>query len=68
MAHEFPHWRLVYYYFAKWQKEGVWEKLNAALRDRVRIKAGKKAPAGGGDHHGTTTAAAASKKPRSLKS
>jgi putative transposase len=42
MPHEFPHWRLVYYYFAKWQKEGVWEKLNAALRDRVRTKAGKK--------------------------
>lgn len=42
MPHEFPHWRLCYYYFAKWQKEGVWEKLNAALRDRVRNKAGKK--------------------------
>lgn len=40
MPHEFPHWRLV----AKWQNEGVWEKLNAALRDRVRTKAEKKAP------------------------
>jgi putative transposase len=44
LPHEFPHWRLVYYYFAKWQKEGVWEKLNAALRDRVRVQAGKKKP------------------------
>jgi transposase len=44
LPHEFPHWRLVYYYFAKWQKEGVWERLNAALRDRVRGKAGKKKP------------------------
>lgn len=44
MPKEFPHWRLVYYYFAKWQALGVWQKLNDALRDRVRLKAGKKAP------------------------
>jgi transposase len=44
MPREFPHWRLVYYYFAKWQAQGVWQKLNDALRDRVRLKAGKKKP------------------------
>lgn len=44
MPKEFPHWRLVYYYFAKWQALGVWPRLNDALRDRVRMKAGKKKP------------------------
>lgn len=44
MPKEFPHWRLVYYYFAKWQSLGVWQRLNDALRDRVRVKAGKKKP------------------------
>ena len=44
MPKEFPHWRLVYYYFAKWQALGVWRKLNDALRDRVRLKVGKKKP------------------------
>ena len=39
MPREFPHWRLV----AKWQNEGVWEKLNAALRDRVRTTVGIRA-------------------------
>lgn len=44
LPHEFPHWRLVYYYFAKWQREGVWQQINDALRDRVRVKHGKKKP------------------------
>lgn len=44
MPKEFPHWRLVYYYFAKWQAMGVWQQLNDTLRDRVRLKAGKKKP------------------------
>ncbi len=44
MPKEFPHGRLVYYYFAKWQALGVWAQLNDALRDRVRLKAGKKSP------------------------
>ena len=40
MPKEFPHWRLVYYYFAKWQALGLWQKLNDTLRERVRITAG----------------------------
>lgn len=42
MPREFPHWRLCYYYFVKWHEEGVWERINAALVARVRIKSGKK--------------------------
>jgi Putative transposase of IS4/5 family (DUF4096) len=43
MPKEFPH-RLVYYYFAKWQAHGVWQKLDDRLRERVRLQAGKKKP------------------------
>lgn len=48
LPHDFPHGRLVYYYFAKWQQQGVWEQINAALRDRVRVAYGKKSPHGCG--------------------
>ena len=44
MPKDFPHWRLVYYYFAKWHKMGVWQRMNDALRDQVRVKSGKKKP------------------------
>ena len=44
LPHDFPHWRLCYYYFAKWQADGVWQRLNDALRDRVRLNVSKKKP------------------------
>src|SRR5262252_7604220 len=44
LPHDFPHWRLVYYYFAKWQALGVWQRLNDTLRDRLRAASGKKKP------------------------
>jgi len=44
LPHDFPHWRLVYYYFAKWQALGVWERLNTRLRDKVRLASAKKKP------------------------
>lgn len=44
LPHEFPPYRIVFYYFAKWQQEGVWERINHALRDRVRVASGKKKP------------------------
>jgi putative transposase len=45
LPHDFPPYRIVYYYFAKWQQEGVWERINHALRDRVRgCQRKKKAP------------------------
>jgi putative transposase len=33
---EFGPWETVYYYFAKWRKDGTWQALNDALRERVR--------------------------------
>ena len=44
LPHDFPHWRLVYYYFAQWQQAGVWQRLNDTLRDRLRAASGKKKP------------------------
>ncbi len=34
---EFGPWETVYYYFAKWRDDGTWQKLNTALRERVRV-------------------------------
>ena len=42
LPHDLPPWRLVYYYFEKWQGEGIWERINDALREKVRVKSGKK--------------------------
>lgn len=38
---EFPHWKTVNDYFSKWRKEGTWQRLNDALRQKVRIQAGR---------------------------
>src|SRR5918993_2787484 len=38
LPREFPPWRAVYYWFRKWRIEGTFERLNAALRKRLRIK------------------------------
>ena len=44
LPHDLPPWKLVWHYFAHWKKLGVWPQLNDALRDAVRLKAGKKKP------------------------
>ena len=44
LPHEFPHWRLCHYYFARWQASGVWEQLNRALVGKTRVQSGKKKP------------------------
>ena len=41
---DLPPWKLVWHYFAHWKKQGVWAQLNDALRDAVRLQAGKKKP------------------------
>lgn len=38
---DFPPSSTVYSYYRKWQKQGIWEQLNHALRDKVRQKVGK---------------------------
>src|SRR4028119_1147670 len=41
MPHEYPPWQTLYRYFRAWQTTGVWEKINAVLRERLRRASGK---------------------------
>ena len=37
----FPCWKTVFHYFRQWRLSGLWETINAALRERVREKMGR---------------------------
>lgn len=39
LPHNFPAWQTVYGYFRRWRDSGVWEQLNDALRESVRVAA-----------------------------
>jgi len=39
---DLPPWKTVYHYFRLWRTNGTWERLNHLLRERVRLKSGKK--------------------------
>ena len=41
LPQEFPKWQTVYWYFARWIDDGTWERLNDALRRRVRVQQGR---------------------------
>src|SRR4028118_2430940 len=41
LPRDFPPWRTVYYWFRKWRIEGTFERLNAALRERLRKRSGR---------------------------
>ncbi len=47
LPHEFPPWQTVYHYFRLWRRDGTWERINAALRERVRVRAGREAQPSG---------------------
>jgi putative transposase len=40
---DFPPWSTVYGYLRRWRIAGVWERLTAAWRERVRTRAGRPA-------------------------
>ena len=44
LPHDLPPWRIVYYYFMVWRRDGVWPKMHDTLRDLVRLRSGKKKP------------------------
>src|SRR3954465_5218159 len=39
----FPPWKTVFHYFRRWRLSGLWEAINAALRERVREGMGRTA-------------------------
>jgi putative transposase len=41
LPREFPPWKTVYHYFRAWRLDGTWERLNATLRERERIRQGR---------------------------
>ncbi len=41
LPHEFPAWPTVHDYCRNWRLDGTWERLNARLRERVRVAAGR---------------------------
>ena len=43
LPHDFPKWQTVYAYYRQWNKSGVWERINDALRRQVRAAEGKEA-------------------------
>ncbi len=44
MPNDLPSWKTCYHYFGICAKQGIWEKIHNELRDRARLKAGKKSP------------------------
>jgi putative transposase len=38
LPHDFPRWPTVYHYFRKWRIEGTWERINQAIRERLRVR------------------------------
>ncbi|MGW0316062.1 IS5 family transposase [Streptomyces flavidovirens] len=41
LPHDYPHWNTVYGYFGRWERDGIFEQLNALLRRRVRENEGR---------------------------
>jgi putative transposase len=41
LPHDFPLWQTVHHYFRIWRLDGVWERLNTALRERLRVRLGR---------------------------
>jgi transposase len=42
LPHDLPPWQTVYHYFRLWRLDGTWEAINAALREQVRMRAGRR--------------------------
>jgi putative transposase len=38
---DFPPWETVYWWFGRWRMDGAFERLNAALRERLRSRLGR---------------------------
>ncbi len=41
LPHDFPRWPTVYHYFRAWRINGTWERINQAIRERLRIRLGR---------------------------
>ena len=41
LPRDFPPWETVYWWFGRWRSDGTFERLNAALRELLRVKGGR---------------------------
>ncbi len=41
LPHDFPHYGTVDKYFRKWQRQGIWQKIQQHLRYQLRQKLGR---------------------------
>lgn len=41
LPHDFPKWNIVYHYFQRFRREGVWQAIHDLLRDELRVRAGR---------------------------
>ena len=48
LPHDFPPYRVVFYYFSLWRKTSVWEKIHDALYAQLRTEMGREAQASAG--------------------
>lgn len=47
MPNDLPPWKTVYYYFRKFQRLGIWQEINDALREKIRQRSGRKSSPSG---------------------
>jgi transposase len=43
LPHDLPPWSTVYDYFRQWRLDGTWERINTALREKLRTTIGREA-------------------------
>jgi putative transposase len=43
LPNDLPPWRTVYHYWRVWRLDGTWERIHAAVRERLRVKLGRNA-------------------------
>jgi putative transposase len=41
LPQEYPKWQSVYYYFARWRKDGTWQRIHDTLRAMLRRRSGR---------------------------
>ncbi len=41
LPHDLPPYRVAFHYFRAWQRDGTWDRIHDALREKVRRQAGK---------------------------
>jgi putative transposase len=48
LPRDFPPWKTVYHWFRRWRIDGTFERLNAALGERMRAQLGRNSQSSAG--------------------